>query len=177
MDLSDNNSVEIVQGYLDALQQHDLNAVAETLAQDCEMTFAGVDFKIPKKQILISLGWDVGTNGRFSYEWITKQNGIIVITLKEHNSFLDILHLPPLQAEMKFTVNDSKLIKTILYTPKGAMAEDPKLVQRALQPAVKWAQEHAAERLNTIYSDGQIIYNEKSAREWCLLLKEWRASQ
>ncbi|NNE59115.1 MAG: hypothetical protein HKN36_13490 [Hellea sp.] len=176
MNKLDNKLYTVVKEYLIALQKHDLNSLADTLAQDSRMTFASAKFHLPKKQILISLGWDVGTNGRFSHELITAKNGIIVITVIEHNDFLDLLKLPPLEAEMKFTFNDSKLIQSILYTPKGMMSEDPNLVQRALRPAVKWAHKNAAERLNTIYSDGQIDYNEASAREWCQLLKEWSAN-
>ncbi len=177
MSIFDNTSVSVVESYLDAFAQHDLYAVADYLAEDSEMTFTGADFKMSKKQILTLLGWDVGANGRFSHELITAKNDIIVISLTEHNDFLDLLYLPPLQAEMKFTVNDIKLIQSILYTPKGAMAEDPNLVQRALQPVVQWAHENAPERLKTIYPNGQISYNEESAREWCQLLREWRASQ
>lgn len=168
-----------VEAYLAALSRHDLGAAGAFLAEDATMAFAGAEFEMTKPQILTALGWDVGANGRFSYETLTHENtpdNVVVIALTETNEFLDLLDLPPLEAKMTFTVNDASLIQTILYKQTGEGSADPGAIQRALEPAVAWAREDRPEELEEIYPDGQIQYRRETAVRWVRLLREWRES-
>jgi len=159
-------AVQAVEAYLSDLQRHDLEAASEHLADDVVMTFAGADIAMNKEQIISALGWDVGAKGRFSFELLSASDDTVTIALTETNDFLDLLELPPIEAEMTFAVNENARIQSIVYKQTGAARADPETVQRALAPAVSWAEQHAPETLAEIYPQGRIQYSRESAEKW-----------
>lgn len=170
------SALATVEVYLRALNQHDLKAAGELLSDDVAMVFVGTEYKMNKPQIMDALSWDVGTNGEFSYEILNAELEQVVLELAEINDFLRLLDMPPLQAQMQFTVNERSLIQSISYESKGTASADPKSVHRALEEPVDWARTNAREELDAIYPDGQLHYTRKSGERWVRLLRDWKDS-
>lgn len=165
---------EIVTAYLDALATHDLDAATDLLSDDFRMVFTDFGFEAEKGDVVTMLGWDVGTNGRFRYEFDPAPGDTLQVVLVERNAFLDHLGLDPIEAEMGFTVSNEAIAR-ITYRTDSASA-NPDVISQALAPAVAWAREHRPGLLDEIYPNGSIRYSRWSAEQWVQLLRDWRAS-
>ncbi len=163
-----------VATYFDALSAHDLDRAAARLADDFEMRFEAGGFVMDKPAMLAALGWDVGANGSFAYQFAAGDGETVRARIVERNEFLELIGLEPLEADMTFAVRDGKITRGT-YAAAGASA-DPGAVSAALAPAVAWARAHRPDELEAIYPDGSIRYSRQSAERWVALLKDWRAA-
>lgn len=157
--------------YIEAVNRHNEQEILSFLADDFVLEFAGYDMKIPKSQLGDILGWDRGANGRVRYENLQIKNNVMEGDFYEDNDFLKLLGIDHLQSRVTYEFNaQGKIIKQVYQQTPNQPSWEPRL-----QPAIEWAKEHRPEALAGVYPDQKMAFNEKTAKGWIALLKEWKA--
>lgn len=159
--------------YFQALNDHDTETILACLSEDFQLRFSDYDFTIDKKGMVDVLGWDKGANGRVAYKDLVVEGDSVSGLFTEENDFFKLIGIQSLRATISYSFDKAGLIKEQNYTPLPGQPS----FQEKMQIAVEWARIHRPEELKEIYPQGQIRFNEKMARRWVALLREWKTTK
>jgi len=158
------------QSYRNALNNHDKEKALTYLAEDFKLVFVDFNMTMTKDQVVDVLGWDVGANGKVTHGELHVSENTISGTFTEQNDFLKLIDIPQLKAKINYKFGEDGLIKKQLYE---ALPNQPSFLEK-MKPAIDWASQYRKEELAIIYPNNQMLFNEKMARRWVALLKDWR---
>ncbi len=160
---------QTLQAYLQAINDHDIETALSYLSDDFTLVFTESGLTMGKEQMADVLGWDSGANGNVTYDELQVSDNTISSVFTEQNDFLKLIGIREMKARVSFEIKDG-LIRQQHYE---ALPNQPSFMEK-MQPAVDWAARHRKKVLDEIYPGGQLQFNQKMAKRWVALLRQWR---
>jgi hypothetical protein len=161
------------RSYFAALNSYDIPGALACLSADFRAYFPAVGVSLTREDLPAALGWDVATNGQFSYNPLEASESEVSGVLSEANEFYRLLGLEPAIARATFRFDAIGLIREQVYEPRSGSRLS---VTDALKAPMCWARREEPEELEAIAPGGQLVYTESTGRRWIGLLARWRAA-
>ena len=160
------------RSYLAALNAHDLPRALAHLSADFRAHFPAVGVSLTREDLQAAFGWDVGTNGVFSYDRLDPNESEVSGVITEANEFYRLLGLESTTAKITFRFDATGCIQEQVYEPLSGLHS----VAEALKAPTAWARREEPGELEAIAPGGQLVYTESAGRRWVGLLRRWRTS-
>ena len=117
--------------------------------------------------------WDAPLHPQITILNYTVNKNTWTIRFNEENDFSKPIEFPGWKATEIITVNSKKLIKEAIYIPDSTNPS----YKKWLLPAVEWLKANKPDSLQQVYQNGKLIQTETTAKEWRILLREWRENK
>lgn len=166
---------EIVEAYIEANNQHDIDAEMSLYAED--VAYEVVDyFTKTGKSALRQLGqYGIAINNSFYFhEYTLEEPGQVSFKVTQQNEVLRTFGVDEVRyASYKMTIRDGLI--TSVRTELSQ--ESLKLVKETDEAFVTWAAKEKPEAFAAMLSDGAFIHSKENGLAMMALLREWQAVQ
>lgn len=168
-------SEEAVKRYLSHVNNHNVDAALDCLADSFQLRFGDSSFAMPKESMSAALGWDAGTDGHIEWRVVVADERRVTIEGRETNEFLRLIGIDGLDFLSTYEIDgDGLIVKQRHEVEQGAAG-----IELAIRPLVEWASKEEPDELAEIYPDDEMIYNREFAERWLAMARRWpgRASR
>ena len=161
----------VVESFLEAANQHDVEAALGCLADDYIYREAGSLEGMDREAMADLLAWDEVIQSRAHYEALDFAGEEIRGVFSETNALYRALGIPRTSCQLTFRVRDGKISEQVI---EQVLGEGPTF-EEALSPFLEWLDEIDPDQVEEILPDGAILFTPKMAKRWLKLLDRWRA--
>ena len=161
---------QAVNRYLTHLNEHNVRAALDCLAETFQLQFSGTDYVMSKEAAADALAWDAGAKGHLEWQVVSADERRVTVEGRETNEFLSLIGVGSLAFRSTFEVTErGKIERQSHHVDWG-----PVTLEAAMKPLVEWALQHEPDELAEIYPNGRMLYTRSMAERWVALARRWR---
>ena len=162
-----------VQAFLDAHNEHNVDAVLALCTDDVVWEEEGISSRSGKAELRKKELWDKAVNGAFEFRRIQARGNVVTAKAVEFSDYYAAAGIDQFEYDsISFTFQGS-LIKEIKVVPSG---DSNNAYGNALNMFVIWGSSNKAAEMNSLKEGGRYSFSAATAPNWIKLLKEWKAS-
>ena len=164
---------EIVQGYLEAHNAHDVERALSYFSPNIRFMMSGLWTREGLDELRALEAWDAALNSQLAFDDLKIRRGRMDCRGREANDWYQIVGIEQVDYDsIKFEFQDGKIIHIrAKMSPKSERAVD-----RAMNEVVGWALAAAPDEVKALVRRGKFLYGPEQAVRWMDLLKRWQSS-
>lgn len=170
---SANELKDLVKNYLEAHNNHDVEAVMAFYTDNIKFIEEGISERTGKDELRNKELWDSAVNASLEITQIEAANKTITGRATEFSDWYDAADISEVQYDKIIIKFEGNLISeiTVVYSE-----ETNNKIGRAFLSFLNWTSYFYPDELTKLKPEGTFIYTPELAPLWIRLLKEWRAS-
>jgi limonene-1,2-epoxide hydrolase len=168
----DNDLIDLVEAFQEALNQHDVDKVMSMFAENAEFEIVGVSKYSGKQQIRNVFEYDVGVNTELKFINCKTEGNTVRCQALERNDRLAAIGIDELKyTSSNFVFSDRRIQSFISEIPPGVVQHNREVWQKF----IPWLSKNYPDEHSKMFtSEGRFIYNHANGRGVVALLKKWR---
>lgn len=167
----DPDARSLVEAFLAAANDHDVEAALAFLADDYVFRELGALQGMDRAAMADLFGWDAVVESLAHYDALEAEATEIRGIFSETNALYRALGIPRTSCRLTFRIRGGKISEQII---EEVLGEGPSF-DDALEPFLEWAEDAAPGEVDELLPDGEIVFTAAMARRWLALLERWRA--